>query len=455
MPTETFKIFVLEDDEWYNRLLVHSISTNPDYNVKSFSSAQELYKALGESPDVVTLDYRLPDSSGEKVLQEIQARCPDTEVIVISEQEHIETAVSLIKQGAYDYLVKEKNIRDRLLTTLQNLRKSRGLKSRIQYLEKELQVKHEFGNLLGNSEAMVKVRELVKKALDVSITVTITGETGTGKEVVAKAIHYNSNRRTKPFVAVNIAAIPGELIESELFGHEKGAFTGAVVRRIGRFEEANGGTLFLDEIGEMDLSFQAKLLRALQEKEINRIGSNNTIKTDCRIIVATHKNLKEQVAKGHFREDLYFRLFGLTIELPPLRERGKDCLLLAKKFADEFCLENKQTQKSLSEAATGKLLSYSFPGNVRELKSVMELACVLSTGEIIEAEHLHLASESRTNDLLAHEMTLKEYEMLIIKNYLSKYDDNLKLVAQKLDIGLSTLYRLLKKENTQEDTSGQ
>ncbi|MBL7931112.1 MAG: sigma-54-dependent Fis family transcriptional regulator [Bacteroidia bacterium] len=450
MSEKGFTIFVLEDDEWYNKLLVHSISLNPEYLVKSFSSAEKLFQCLSEKPDVITLDYRLPDSDGEKVLGEILARSPNTEVIVISEQEDIETAVKLIKLGAYDYIVKEKNIRDRLLTTIQNIRKNSSLKNRIEDLEREVQRKYDFSGIVGNGEAMQKVQELIKKALDINITVTVTGETGTGKEVVAKAIHYNSNRKNKAFVAVNVAAIPGELIESELFGHEKGAFTGAVARRIGKFEEADGGTLFLDEIGEMELSFQAKLLRALQEKEITRIGSNGKVKTDCRIIVATHKNLKEEVAKGRFREDLYFRLFGLIIELPPLRERGKDILLLAKYFINQFCKENKLTSKSLTEEARKKLLSYHFPGNVRELKSVVELACVMSSNDVIEADNISLSSENNSVDLLANEMTLKDYEMLIIKNYLKKYDDNMKLVAQKLDVGLSTLYRLLKKENDEE-----
>lgn len=447
MPEKGFTIFVLEDDEWYNKLLVHSISLNPDHYVKSFFSAEKLYQCLHEKPDVITLDYRLPDSDGEKVLNEIHAQTPDTEVIIISEQEDIETAVKLIKNGAYDYIVKEKNIRDRLITTIQNIRKSSGLKTRIEHLEKELQHKYDFSGIVGNGEAMQKVQALIKKSLDINITVTVTGETGTGKEVVAKAIHYNSNRKNKAFVAVNVAAIPGELIESELFGHEKGAFTGAVARRIGKFEEADGGTLFLDEIGEMELSFQAKLLRALQEKEITRIGSNGKIKTDCRIIVATHKNLKDEVAKGRFREDLYFRLYGLIIELPPLRDRGKDILLLAKYFIDQFCKENKMPAKSLSEEARKKLMAYYFPGNVRELKSVVELACVMSNTDVIEADNISLSSSGTSNDLLNTEMTLKEYEMVIIKNYLKKYDDNMKLVAQKLDVGLSTLYRLLKKED--------
>ncbi|MBC7696488.1 MAG: sigma-54-dependent Fis family transcriptional regulator [Burkholderiales bacterium] len=448
MAVKAFTIFVLEDDEWYNKLLSHTISLNPDYQVKSFFSATEFFKNIHEKPDVVTLDYRLPDNTGEDVLEKIKQQSPDTEVIIISEQDNIETALNLLKNGAYDYIVKEKNIKDRLLAIINNVQKNIKLKSRIIVLEKELQKKHDFSqSIIGSSTAMQNVSALIEKALGINITVTITGETGTGKEVVAKTIHYNSNRKHKPFVAVNVAAIPADLIESELFGHEKGAFTGALARRIGKFEEANGGTLFLDEIGEMELTVQAKLLRVLQEKEITRIGSNVCVKTDCRIIVATHRNLKEEVKSGRFREDLYFRLYGLIIELPPLRERGKDVLILAKYFMDVFCKENQLTPKTLSDEAQRKLMSYHFPGNVRELKSTLELAIVMCNADTILAENINLSSSDVISENFSEDMTLKEYELRIIKNYLKKYDDNMKLVAQKLDIGLSTLYRILKEDS--------
>lgn len=447
MTQKAFTVFVLEDDEWYNKLLVHSISLNPDYQIHSFFSAAEFFKNLSQKPDVVTLDYRLPDTNGKEVLEKIKSMSPDTEVIVISEQENIETAVNLLKNGAYDYLVKEKNIRDRLLTTINNIHKNAALKNRINVLEKELQKKHDFTkNIIGTSDAIQSCFQLIEKALGINITVSITGETGTGKEVVAKAIHYNSVRKNKPFVAVNVAAIPSELIESELFGYEKGAFTGATARRIGKFEEAHGGTLFLDEIGEMDLNFQTKLLRAIQEKEIVRIGSNTPIKTDCRIIVATHKNLKKEVQEGRFREDLYFRLYGLTIELPPLRERGKDILLLAKFFIDGFCKENQLPNKTLSDEAQRKLLAYHFPGNVRELKSTIELAVVMSNSDVIQADNINLSSTDTLTQTLSEEKTLRAYNLEIVKRYLKKYDDNMKLVAEKLDIGLATIYRMLKED---------
>jgi two-component system response regulator AtoC len=316
MSEKPFKIFVVEDSEWYNRLLVHTLSLNPDFEIRSFYNGKDFLNALFESPDIITLDYRLPDFTGLELLKRIREENNDVQVILISEQEDINTVVSLLKMGAYDYISKSDDIKDRLTNTVRNIRSGIGLRREISTLRKEVQKKYSFReSILGESPAIKTVYDKIDKALSTNITVIITGETGTGKELVAKAIHYNSKRKDKSFVTVNVAAIPSELIESELFGHEKGAFTGASNRRIGRFEEADGGTLFLDEIGEMELSLQAKLLRVLQEKEIVRIGSNKPIKTDCRIVVATNKNLKEEVKKGNFREDLYYRLLGLPIEL--------------------------------------------------------------------------------------------------------------------------------------------
>jgi DNA-binding NtrC family response regulator len=297
--------------------------------------------------------------------------------------------------------------------------------------------------IIGKSPAIEKVFSLIEKAAKTNITVSVTGETGSGKEMIAKAIHYNSDRHKAPFVAVNVAAIPRELIESELFGHEKGAFTGAVTRRIGRFEEADKGTLFLDEIGELDINLQAKLLRVLQEREITRVGGNSITKINVRIVVATHKNLLEEVAKKTFREDLYYRLIGLPILLPPLRDRGNDILILAKHFTDAFCKENKLGKKSISPEAQQKLLGYSFPGNVRELKSIMELAVVMADEEVIEADHITLSSSASINDLLSKDITLKEFEAQIIQHFLEKYDHDVLQVAKKLDVGKSTIYRMI------------
>ncbi|KAF0233083.1 MAG: putative two component sigma54 specific transcriptional, partial [Prolixibacteraceae bacterium] len=246
------------------------------------------------------------------------------------------------------------------------------------------------------------------------------------------------------FVAVNIAAKPKELIESELFGHEKGSFTGASFQRIGKFEEAKGGTLFLDEIADMDISVQAKLLRALQEKEIVKVGSNKTIKTDCRIIASTHQNLQEAVLKGTFRQDLFYRLYGFPIELPPLRERGNDVIILSKHFIKEFCNENNIRQKTLSTAAIEKLLAYSYPGNIRELKSVIELAITISDNDEISGDNINLGNNLLLEENTGKEISLREYNIRVVKKYMEKYNNNHKLVAEKLDIGVATVYRMLK-----------
>jgi two-component system response regulator AtoC len=453
MIEKPFQIFVVEDNDWYNRLLVHNLSLNPDYQVTSFKNGKDCLDNLNQNPDVITLDYRLPDLSGIEILKLIKQRNPDIQVILISEQADINVVVELLKEGAYDYIVKTNDIRERLLNTVQNIRNNLGLKKEISVLKKEVQKKYSFSNLvLGESPAIKKVQELVSRALTTNITVSLFGETGTGKELVAKAIHYNSSSMSGPFVAINVTAIPYELVESELFGHEKGAFTGASYQRKGKFEEATNGTLFLDEIGEMDLAFQAKLLRALQEKEITRVGSNKTIRINCRIIVATNKNLAKEVRKGRFRQDLYYRLLGLQIELPPLRERGNDVLILATHFARSFCKENHLPVKKLSPTAMQKIRQYPFPGNVRELKSVIELAVTLSDSDQIEAEDIVFGEEELMDVTKKEELTLREYDLRIVNAYLQKYNHDVKLVAKKLDIGPATIYRMLKEIN---DTGGE
>ena len=417
MPEKPFKIFVVEDSEWYNKLLVYTLSLNPDYEIKSFFNGKDFLNCLHESPDIVTLDYRLPDMTGLELLNKIRQENSEAQVILISEQSDINMVVTLLKMGAVDYITKSDDIKERLLNTVKNIRDGIGMKREISTLRREIQKKYNFNkSIIGESPAIKVVYERIEKALSTNITVIISGETGTGKELVAKAIHYNSSRKDKSFVAVNVAAIPSELIESELFGHEKGAFTGASIRRIGKFEEADGGSLFLDEIGEMELNLQVKLLRVLQEKEIVRIGSNKPVKTDCRIIVATNKNLKEEVKKGKFREDLYYRLLGLPIELPPLRDRGNDILILAHHFIENFCTENNIRPKKLSEKSQMKLLSYSFPGNIRELKSVIELAVTLSDEGEIEPADIILDAGEPVSYTSEDQLTLKEYELKIIKH---------------------------------------
>lgn len=398
-----------------------------------------------KKPSIVTLDYSLPDMEGEKVLKSIREFDPDISVIIVSAQEKIGTAVELLKAGAFDYITKDEDAKDRILNSIKNARNKTSLIREIDRLKHEITTKYEFEkSIIGTSPAIKKIFDLIEKAVKTQITVSVTGETGTGKELIAKAIHYNSKRKNKSLVAVNVAAIPKELIESELFGHEKGAFTGAASRRIGKFEEAEGGTIFLDEIGEMDLSLQSKLLRVLQEKELTRIGGNQVIKLDVRVIVATHRNLLEEVRAGRFREDLYYRLLGLPIHLPALRERGQDILLLARHFLDQFAKENDLKKIKLSAQAQDKLLQYPFPGNVRELKSIIELAAVMATENEIQEKDITFTTPLRDDAMLLKEMTLQEYTYRIIRNYLSKYNNNVLDVARRLDIGKSSIYRYLK-----------
>src|SRR6201985_3625088 len=328
-------------------MLEHYLALNPEYEVKRFESPGTFFSHLHETPDVVTLDYSLPDSDGTEVLKKIKEHNPDIRVIIISGQEDVATAINLLKNGAFDYIVKDDDTKDRLWNSILHLREISNLKQEVETSESQVSRRYDFSQMiLGKSESIQKVFSLIEKAAKTNITVSVTGETGSGKEMIAKAIHYNSEKHNKPFVAVNVAAIPRDLIESELFGHEKGAFTGAVTRRIGKFEEANGGTLFRDEMGELPMEAQTRLLRVLQQGEYTTVGGRTPIKIDVRIVVATHKNLLEEVKNKNFREDLYYRLIGLPIALPPLRERGNDILILAKHFIDGFIRENKMEKRT-------------------------------------------------------------------------------------------------------------
>lgn len=443
---DQIRIFIVEDDVMYAKLLSHHLSKNPDYQVSTFHNGKDCISNLYLKPSVICLDYSLPDISGLEVLQKVMNFDSETKVLIISGQEDVSTAVQLLKEGAYDYITKDDDTKTRLWNSIKNLKENLSLKEQIRDLRKEISTKYDFQtSIIGNSQPMKKVFSLIEKAIKTNITVSVSGETGTGKELVAKAIAYNSNRADKPFVVINVSAIPEDLIESEMFGHEKGAFTGANSRRVGKFEQANKGTLFLDEIGEMSLNMQSKLLRAIQEKEIVRVGGSDTIKFDARIIVATHRNLRDEVDKGNFREDLYYRLLGLPIELPPLRQRGSDIILLAKHFVREFCNENEMPNFNMSKEAQEKLLSYSFPGNVRELKAIMDLAAVMAEDDTIQTEDINFQSKSEMGNLLLEERSLKEYEIEIIKTYLNKYDNDVLKVADVLDIGKSTIYRMKKK----------
>jgi len=443
MNQEPISIYIVEDDAVYSKILEHFLSLNPDFRVKKFNSAKEFLKAVHEKPDIVTLDYTLPDSTGDKILSQVKEISPETKVIVISGQSDIKIAIDLFRKGAHDYIVKDEDTQQRLWMAISNIRENITLKKELATLQKEVEKKYDFNKvIIGHSDCMKAVFRLIEKASNTNITVSISGETGTGKDLVAKAIHFNSERKKFPFVPVNVAAIPRDLLESELFGHEKGSFTGAIARRIGKFEEANKGTLFLDEISEMDLAMQAKVLRVLQEQELSRVGSNELIKISVRIIVATNRNLLEQVKRGKFREDLYYRLLGMPIQMPALRERGNDIILIARHFIDEFCAENNLGKKNLDVEAKKKLMFYSFPGNIRELKSIVELACVMSDSEEIKADHIQMNNQNN-NVLQTDSLTLKQYTTKLIQHYLDVNSYDVLRVATLLNIGKSTIYRMI------------
>jgi DNA-binding NtrC family response regulator len=442
---DPIKIFVVEDDPSYSKFLQYVLGLDPDFDVEYFTTGKECLQNIYKNPAVVTLDYSLPDMPGERVLREILVNNPETQVIIVSAQEKISTAVDLMKAGAYYYIPKDTDAKDRLLYTIKNARDKVSQLKEIVHLRKEISEKYDFAkSIIGTSLAIKKVFDLMEKAVKTSISISISGETGTGKELIAKAIHYSSKRKNKPFVAVNIAAIPRELIESELFGHEKGSFTGAITRRIGKFEEADGGTIFLDEIGEMDTNLQAKLLRVLQEREVVRVGGNQVVKLDVRIIAATHRDLSLEVKEGRFREDLYYRLLGLPIHLPPLRERANDVIMIAKHFLDQFSKENQLPKFKISAEAQEKLLEHAFPGNIRELKSIVELAAVMAEDQEIKPQDITFSSAKGMDSFLNQEMKMEEYMYRIIRHYLTKYNNDVLEVAGRLDIGKSSIYRYLK-----------
>ncbi|GAB3830113.1 sigma-54-dependent transcriptional regulator [Hymenobacter jeollabukensis] len=445
MPSPSLTVFIIEDNAWYSELLAYKLTQNPDYTVRQFASGQECLKHLAsETPDLITLDYSLPDASGEQIMVQLRERLPEVPIIVISAQEDVSTAIEMLKKGAYDYFVKEADTAERLWFSAQKVGEQLALRRENAQLRQQVGQKFDPArSIVGTSPKIKELLALIEKAARTSITVSLSGETGTGKELAAKAIHYQSPRRDQPFVAVNVAAVPRDLIESELFGHEKGAFTGAVSRRVGYFEQAHGGTLFLDEIAELDLNLQAKLLRVLQERELMRVGGAKPVPFDARLMVATHRDLGEEVKEGRFRQDLYYRLLGLPIVLPPLRERGGDLLLLAETFLREFCLQNSMPLLHFSEAARQKLLQYTFPGNVRELKAVVELAAVLAEGDTITPKDLSLRNTLHPEAEANGQESLREQVAGIVQRHLDAHNGNILHVAHVLKIGKSTIYRMI------------
>ncbi len=414
--------------------------------------------------DMILTDLKMPGIDGMEVLKFINERSPDSLCIILTGYGTVKNAVEAIKLGAFDYLTKPVKM-DEILVTFQRAFEFRNLKRENVQLRQQLKRKYRFENIIGDSERMQKVFEIIEKVADTDSTVLILGESGTGKELIAKAIHYNSYRRDNPFVPVNCAAIPSELLESELFGHEKGAFTNAIRMRIGRFEMANGGTVFLDEIGDMNPLLQSKLLRVLQERQFERVGGTKTIKTDIRILAATHQDLKGLVQQRKFREDLYYRLNVIPIGVPPLRERRADIPLLTQHFLEQFNKRKKKKIKGIHEDAMGRLVQYSWPGNVRELENTIERMVILVDGDIVMSSDLPekfqeaagSAAQSQSQDIpengICLDEAVNEYERRLILQALVKTGWVKNKAAQLLNLNRTTLIEKIKRQNLQPPNS--
>ncbi|MFZ5585196.1 MAG: sigma-54-dependent transcriptional regulator [Thermodesulfobacteriota bacterium] len=383
------RILVVDDEEHVRRVLGLMLSGQGHQVVSAANGAQALAKFGQETFDLVILDLRMPDLDGLTVLERIRAAEPDQTVVMITAYASVETALTAMKQGAFDYIGKPFKEEEILLVVAKALERQRLLSDNRAW-RAEAQSGHDFSAIIGQSPALQRVFAVLRKVADTKASVLISGESGTGKELVARALHYNSRRKSRPFVAVNCAAIPAGLIESELFGAAKGAYTGAERARAGLFEEADGSTLFLDEVGELPLEVQAKLLRALQEGEVRRVGENAARKVDLRVVAASNKDLAAEVAAGRFREDLFYRLNVIGLTLPPLRERAEDIPLLAAHFCRQAARTHEVRAKKLSPAALGALKAAPLKGNVRELMNLVEQGLIMSDGAMIEPEDLGL-----------------------------------------------------------------
>jgi DNA-binding NtrC family response regulator len=381
------QILVIDDDP-SNREAISLLLINTGYQVQSAASGEEALELLqNNSFDVILTDLFLPGISGIDILKKVKEDAPASSVILITGKASAETAVEAMKSGAFDYLTKPLHFERLKVVIAKSLEKTQLLSENL-YLRQQLRGKYRFDKMIGNSLAMQQVFSRMEKIVGTDSTILILGDSGTGKELVAKAIHFNGNRKDKPFVAINCGAIPAELLESELFGHIKGSFTGAVADKKGKFEQANHGTIFLDEIATMPLHLQMKLLRVLQEQEVEKVGDNKTTKLDVRVISATNANLEDSVKRGSFREDLYYRLNVIPIKLPSLKERREDIALLARHFVQKICKETGRIPVTFSSEAMRAMEAYPWPGNVRELENVIERTITLSDDNIIEVADL-------------------------------------------------------------------
>ena len=449
--TKRPQILIVDDDKNICKMIEASLRKERKYEISTALSGKACLAYIREEvPDLVLMDIQMPGIDGIETLKQVKQEDSRIPVVMMTAHGTIERAVQSMKLGAYDFITKP-FARDRLLVTVNNALVNSSLRKEVDELRSELKDKYQFENIIGESGVMQDVFRAVEKVIDSNVTVMINGESGTGKELIARAIHFHSTTRAgKPFVAVNCSALPESLLESELFGHEKGAFTGASGKRIGKFEQANGGTIFLDEIGLMTPATQSKILRILQEREFERVGGSELVKVDVRIISATNKDLEEEMKKGSFREDLYYRISVFPIKLPPLRDRKDDIPKIAAFFLNKYANQEGKSIDCISPDALDLLMAYNWPGNVRELENAIERAVVLVNGDEISAKELpssvRALGEKRiyeADNTLAN--WIEKLEEDALKQALLECEGNISKTAKKLGIGRATIYRKAKK----------
>lgn len=440
-----FTILVIDDEKNIREGLSAALELE-GYSVRLAADGREGLAQIEKGDiDLVITDLRMPGISGEEVLARVRGESPGIPVIVLTGHGSIDTAVDAMRNGAYDFLTKPLSL-DRLTLIVKRALAGRELEIRHSSLQQELDAKTSFESIIGKSAEMQRIFQMVRKAADSKASVLITGESGTGKELIANALHNLSPRKDKPFIKVHCAALSESLLESELFGHEKGAFTGAATRKRGRFELANGGTIFLDEIGEINQNVQIKILRVLQDKRFERVGGEETLEVDVRVIAATNRNLEEEILQGRFREDLFYRLNVVHIQVPPLRERKDDIPLMLNAFLDEFNRENNKSITGFDSRSRSALYKYGWPGNIRQLRNCVESAVVMCSGSQISLEDLpptiRGAAEASVIQVPMG-ITLAEAEKIIIQQNLAANQGNKSKTADVLDIGRKTLHRKL------------
>lgn len=455
-------IYIIDDEQSFTRLLEHWIKDRWKYNLRLFKNSDEYLNHEGDEPDLLLLDIMLPGSmNGVELLKHIRNINPDLPVIMLSAQSNIDIAVETLRLGAFDYFSKPVDL-TKLEISIRNAIKNYDLQKKVKDLIEERNKVYQFNNIIAIDNKMQEVFKLMKKVINTNVNVIIYGESGTGKELIARAIHSNSDRKDKPFIVVNCASIPKDLLESELFGHEKGSFTGAFQRKIGKFELANGGTIFLDEIGELELSLQAKLLRVIQDKTFERVGGNEPLTTSARIISATNRDLKKAVDEKLFREDLYYRLSTFPIVVPPLRERRGDIVVLAEHFVRKYAEESNIPVPKLTKEVIEVFLEYPWPGNVRELENVIQRAVIIAEGNQIKISDLPIVLQSYATNIFTqsdnlnkeeiHEiLPLEKIKENAIRHALRITRGNIQETAKRLQIGRATLYRMIKEYNINVD----